>query len=271
MSRATRVAVAAFGYHEVTDSPTDSGFQRPGARPYKHTRLAFAQHLAQIAQAPVEPTRVTDLALDEPGRALFLTFDDGGKSNVYIGDELARRGWHGHFFIVTQRIGSRTFLHESDIRYLRSCGHVVGSHSHTHPDIFRDLSPSQMIEEWIVSAGRLTQVLGEACTVASVPGGHISPKVLQAADAAGLRSLFTCDPTLVPRRVGNCHVFGRFLVKVHTPLLRLNELSRFQGWTRAMLLRRAKDLASLAIPQLYREYVARSTREWRHAEDVAAD
>ena len=40
--------LATFAFHEVTDDPRASGFQRPAALPYKHTRLAFAQHLASI-------------------------------------------------------------------------------------------------------------------------------------------------------------------------------------------------------------------------------
>ena len=38
--------IAAFTYHEVTDDPSSSGFQRLGAVPYKLTPRAFAEHLA---------------------------------------------------------------------------------------------------------------------------------------------------------------------------------------------------------------------------------
>ncbi len=177
--------IASFGYHEVTDEPTTSGFQRPAALPFKHTRRAFAEHLASIATGPHVPGLVAQIDFTRLGRHVLLTFDDGGKSAVYTADELSRRGWKAHFFIVTSLIGTRTFVDATDIRYLRSCGHIVGSHSHTHPDIFRDQTPERMLEEWRTSCGILADLLGEPCSVASVPGGDISTAVLRSAAPAG--------------------------------------------------------------------------------------
>ena len=50
-----RPQIASLMYHEVTDDPTASGFQRPGAFAYKHPIATFATHLAQIAGAPSPP------------------------------------------------------------------------------------------------------------------------------------------------------------------------------------------------------------------------
>lgn len=254
------VAAASFGYHEVTDDPASAGFQRPGARPYKHTRAAFSRDLDAIAVGPRPPERVTDVDLSSPGRHVFLTFDDGGKSATWIGDALAARGWKGHFFIVTGLVGTRTFLTAGEIRYLRECGHVVGSHSNTHPDIFREEPFDRMVEEWRVSRDRLAQLLGAPCTTASVPGGDISPEVLLSADTAGLSHLFTSEPLLRPVRVGACWVLGRFMPKAWTPAGRIGELAAFRGWRRALLVRRLKGAARRAFPQLYRQYVFRTTR-----------
>ncbi len=123
--------IAAFTYHEVTDDPSSSGFQRLGAMPYKLTPRAFAAHLARIAAGPVAPTRVTGIDFTRPGHFVLLTFDDGGKSALYAGEELCRRGWTGHFFVVSSLMGRRTFMTAGDIRHLVSCGHLVGTHSHT--------------------------------------------------------------------------------------------------------------------------------------------
>ena len=254
------VAVASFGYHEVTDDPAAAGFQRPGALPYKHTRDAFARDLDAIARGPHTPERVTDVDLRASGRHLLLTFDDGGKSAVSIADALAARGWRGHFFIVTGLIGTRTFLTAQEVRYLRQSGHVVGSHSETHPDIFREQPFDRMVEEWRVSRDRLAQLLGEPCETASVPGGDISPLVLQSADAAGLSYLFTSEPVLTPARVGACWVLGRFMPKAWTPAARVGELAAFRGWRSALLVRRLKGAARRAFPRLYRHYVHRTTR-----------
>jgi peptidoglycan/xylan/chitin deacetylase (PgdA/CDA1 family) len=254
--------IASFGYHEVTDDPILSGFQRAAALPFKHTRRAFATHLAGIAAGPFAPGLVVHIDFTRVGRHVLLTFDDGGKSAVYVADELARRGWRGHFFIVTSLIGTRTFVDAADIKYLRSCGHVVGSHSHTHPDIFRDQTPDRMLEEWRTSSGILADLLGEPCIVGSVPGGDISSAVLQSAAPAGLRYLFTSEPWTAPRQVHGSWILGRFGPKAGTSPLRVAELARFRGWRRALFERRLKGVPRRSLPALYRLYVRRTTQDW---------
>jgi peptidoglycan/xylan/chitin deacetylase (PgdA/CDA1 family) len=255
----TRLEIAAFGFHEVTDDPTRSGFQRPAARPYKQTRRAFRDHLDRLARAPCAPELVTELDFTRPGRHLLLTFDDGGKSALTVSEELARRGWRAHFFIVTSLIGASTFLDAGAIRSLRSAGHVIGTHSHTHPDIFRDLSPAQMLAEWRRSIAILDDLLGEPCLVASVPGGDISRRVLESAGPAGVRYLFTSEPRLAPELVGGAWIVGRFGPTTTTPPGRIGALARFQGWTSALAVRRLKVLARWAVPPLYRLYVRQRT------------
>jgi peptidoglycan/xylan/chitin deacetylase (PgdA/CDA1 family) len=268
----SRVKVACFAYHEVTDDPSLSGFQRPGAMPYKHARLAFAQHLAHMATAPAAPVAVASIDLSGAGRHLLLTFDDGGKSALYVADELSARGWIGHFFVVTERLGTRGFLRRSDVRHIHGLGHVIGSHSHTHPDIFREQSLDQMLCEWRVSADLISQIIGERCNTASVPGGHISPLVVRSAAMAGFTHLFTCEPVLAPARVADTWILGRYLVKTHTPLLRVHELAQFEGWGTARVARLVKNAVRRSLPGLYRQYVWRSTREWPQPRlSVAAD
>jgi peptidoglycan/xylan/chitin deacetylase (PgdA/CDA1 family) len=257
--------IATFGYHDVTDVPTESGFQRNGAMTFKLGTRQFAQHLERIAEAPCTPSLVTELELSGPGRHLLLTFDDGGKSALRIGDELCRRGWRGHFFIPTILIGQRTFLDRDEIRHLRSCGHVIGSHSHTHPDIYRELDRERMVVEWQRSSDVLSQLLGEPCVTAAVPGGEISRLVLRSAATAGLRYLFTSEPWLRPRVVGGCWVLGRFCPKVSTTANEVTELARFRGWTTKLLIRRLKSVARRSVPPLYRLYVSRSSRPWQES------
>jgi len=245
----------AFAYHDVTDDARDSGFHGAGALPFKLGRAAFARHLDAIADTAARPGLVTAIDRPAPGPTLLLTFDDGGASAPYAGDELCRRGWRGHFFIVTGRIGARAFLDAAGIKYLRGCGHVVGSHSHSHPHIFREQTADQMAAEWRTSRERLADLLGEPCTTAAVPGGDISPLVLASAAAAGFQYVFTCEPTLAPQRVGACLVLGRFSVKATTPASRIRELAALRGWQRALLVRRLKNFARMALPGPYRQYV----------------
>lgn len=247
-------------FHEVTDDPTSSGFQTPGAMAYRHTPRAFAQCLDQIAAAGRAPSLITESDLSRPGRHLVLTFDDGGRSALSISEQLAQRGWLGHFFIVTSLIGARTFLAGRDIVAIRRAGHLIGSHSHTHPTIFRGLPFERMTQEWQTSRDMLSELLGEPILSASVPGGDSSARVFESAERAGLRYLFTSEPWLTPRRVGDCWILGRFSAKGRTSPGRIHELAQFRGWTRALVRRRLKVWATLALPALYRFYVDSQTR-----------
>lgn len=255
--------VAGLMYHEVTDDPTTSGFQRAAALPYTLNRAAFARHLDAIAAGQLKPELVTELELndDKSHRHLVLTFDDGGASALYAAEELERRGWKAHFFIITARIGERTFLKPTDIRTLRAAGHLVGTHSHTHPDIFRSLPRSLMTTEWRVSRAILEALLGEPCIAASVPGGDISPVVLESAGEAGMRYLFTSEPLVTPERVGDMWVLGRVIVKNAISAATIGDLVAFRGWQRVQLWRRLGGIARSLFPPLYARYVRLRTRE----------
>ena len=256
------VATVAVGlmYHEVADADVVSGFERPGAMPYRLTPAAFARHLDTVADASARPVVVTDVDLRQPGQHLLLTFDDGGRSARLAADLLARRGWSGHFFVVTARLGTRGFLARSDLREMRSQGHVIGSHSHTHPDIFRDLPPDRMVGEWRTSCAIVEDILGEPCPAASVPGGDSSRAVFASARAAGVRYLFTSEPWLHPRPLDDCWILGRLAIKAAMTAARLRALLELRGWWRERLARELKDVARRSLAPAYRRYVRWSTR-----------
>jgi peptidoglycan/xylan/chitin deacetylase (PgdA/CDA1 family) len=255
--------VFALMYHEVTDDPAGTGLQRPGARPYTISCGAFREHLHRIAASGLTPERVDTVAPRHNGRRLMLTFDDGGLSARDVAERLHARGWPAHFFIVTAWIGRRRFLDAAAIREIRSLGHLVGSHSHTHPDIFRGLSRARMLAEWRASRDTLGDVLGEPCGAASVPGGDSSRIVFETAAEAGYRFLFTSEPWRHPRQAGTCRVFGRLTVKRHMSAARIAGYLAGNGWGWALLQRRAKDVLRRGLGPLYRDYVRHTTRPWR--------
>jgi peptidoglycan/xylan/chitin deacetylase (PgdA/CDA1 family) len=205
-------------YHDVVPGGDfdASGFQGPGPDSYKLTDAAFAEHLGAIARAaPTPPERVTDWLEERPGhRPLFLTFDDGGTgAHVHAAEALERHGWRGHFFVATARIGSPAFLTGSQIRELRDRGHVVGTHSHSHPTRMGACPPSEILDEWRRSMGMLADILGEPVVTGSVPGGFYTPAVGEAAARAGLRLLFTSWPTTRTWRAGECRMLGRYTIR----------------------------------------------------------
>ena len=70
----------------------------------------------------------------------------------------------------------------------------------------------QLVREWTRSARVLSDLLGEPVTTASVPGGYYGRSVARAAGAAGIRLLFTSQPTTTPHLAHGCLVVGRYVV-----------------------------------------------------------
>jgi peptidoglycan/xylan/chitin deacetylase (PgdA/CDA1 family) len=194
-------------YHDVIDSDVaSSGFTGAGADIYKLDRLEFAGHLDSIRRPP------DVIGREQRSRTpLFLTFDDGGVSaHTHIAPMLEERGWRGHFFVTTDRIGQPGFLDASQIRDLSERGHVIGSHSCSHPPRISACSPAELRREWTDSVAALASIVNRDVTVASVPGGFYSAAVGRAAAAAGIQVLFTSEPTTRVGRIGECLLLGRY-------------------------------------------------------------
>ena len=211
---------AALMYHDVTPAGRDdaSGFPGGDAARYKLTPAQFDDHLAAIRLKVNRPVDVIEAVDLEHGPApLLVTFDDGGASAMAIADRLERAGWRGHFFMTTAYVGRPGFLDAARLRELRRRGHCVGSHSHSHPLRMARLPIVRLRDEWMRSVATLADALGEPIHAASVPGGHHSSSVARAAADAGIRFLFTSEPTVRIRRVAGTIVIGRYVVQRSTP------------------------------------------------------
>jgi peptidoglycan/xylan/chitin deacetylase (PgdA/CDA1 family) len=143
-----------------------------------------------------------------------MTVDDGGVSfHTTICDRLERRGWRAHCFVTTRFIGTRGFLGKEQIRDLDGRGHVIGTHSASHPPRLSYQNREDIVREWRESREALADLLKHDVKVASVPGGYFSGRVARAAKEAGIDVLFTSEPELRVRSIGGCIVLGRFTVR----------------------------------------------------------
>lgn len=207
----------AIMYHDVVENADfeSSGFPGEGANVYKLRREDFALHLRAIRAAVPQDTIATiSPAQHSVTPEVFLTFDDGGVSAAGpIADLLESHGWRGHFFITTSHIGQRGFVSGAQIRDLRQRGHLIGSHSHTHPARMSALSRAEMDSEWRQSMAILAHILGVDVKLASVPGGYYSPQVADSAAAAGIEALFTSEPTNKVAFRSHCMVVGRYVIQ----------------------------------------------------------
>jgi peptidoglycan/xylan/chitin deacetylase (PgdA/CDA1 family) len=104
---------------------------------YKLVESRFRRRLDLIGDAigPSAPLRIqgrSDLA--QPPEGVALTFDDGGRSGVdRIAALLKERGRRADFLLRQDFIDEPGFTSAADLRRLHAGGHVVGTHSASHP------------------------------------------------------------------------------------------------------------------------------------------
>lgn len=163
-------------YHDVyKTSEKESGFQTDGANHYKITETTFEQQIQRINSLPVT-----------------LTFDDGGISFYsIIAPILEKHHLKGHFYIATNYIGAEGFMDENHIKDLHQRGHVIGSHSYSHPSDFRAVSFEIRKKEWEDSVRKLSEIIGEPVKEVSIPNGFLQDDDLKIFERLGITTIYT--------------------------------------------------------------------------------
>lgn len=207
-------------FHDVyVTDPRESGFASDAADRYKLPVSAIDAHLDAIASVRDVP--------------FLITVDDGGVSyHTLLADRLEARGWRGYCFVSTDQIGAPGFLDATQIRELDERGHLIGSHSASHPTRFSACTPQQMRDEWTRSRQVLEHILGHAVPLASVPGGYYSKAVAHSACEAGMQLLFNSEPVTSRSRQDGCTIAGRFTIRRGDPPAMSRQLLLPASWAR---------------------------------------
>jgi len=235
--------ICSITYHEVVDNPDQSGFIRPSAIPYKLPLKEFTDHISIFKKYNIQTPKISDLNFHlENAKSHVITFDDGGISNLKAADILEEHGLIGHFLITSGFSGNNGFMNNSQIRELHDRGHVIGAHSHSHPDVFYRLSYKNMLEEWSKSKNILENIIGEGVTCASVPGGEMNLNTWESSAEAGISYLFCSEPFLKPQKKSNW-LLGRVCPKQGTDYKKLVNFVQLNGFENEMRLRKIKNLA----------------------------
>lgn len=251
--------VVSLLFHDVyVDDPDESGFVSDAANRYKLRLADFDEQLEGIGtirlDAPILASSIE--GRDDRGSTPFaITVDDGGVSYyTSVAERLERRSWRGHCFVTTDFIGRRGFLDLTQIRELAERGHIIGSHTASHPARVHTLPFHRIASEWARSRATLEDILGRPVETGSVPGGCYSPVVAQAANEAGIRVLFTSEPvTRVSSRNG-CLVVGRFTLRRGDPTDRAGRFVSSSAGARSFAWA-SWNAKGLVKPVLGRSYV----------------
>ena len=191
-------------YHDILNSTCPkSGFQKVGALQYVIDASVFEEQL--------------EFAKDMEN--VQFSFDDGGCSFYdVIAVMLERYNKRGIFFISTEYIGKDYFLTREQIKELDQRGHIIASHSHSHPTKISNLSHDKCFEEWKKSKEVLEDILGHEMSVASVPGGAVSDMVFDCMLEAGYKTIYTSSPNTSIDQRGEAKIYGRYGIKNSTSI-----------------------------------------------------
>ena len=223
-------------YHDLfLDSPDESGFVSRGANHYKIQASIFERQVKYVKEQHLESN-------------VLFTFDDGGKSMYdLVAPILEKYGIHGVFCIPTDYIGKSHFLSKQQISDLYRRGHIIASHSDTHPDNMSLLNSKQHQSEWSNSIRVLSEIIETPVKVASIPNGFYSQEDIDILNLCEVSSVFTSSPSEI-KHIKNTMVIGRYAVSnsttwkvftliIRSPLYRsyLSIRQRFLDWTKRLL------------------------------------
>lgn len=218
-------------FHDIyRQVPAESGFSGSAADRYKLSLTNVVCHFEAMAKVRKDPPELVSLLPEKRTKKAIpytISVDDGGVSYyTLLADMLEKRGWRGHCLITTSKIGQRGFLSREQIRELHDRGHVIGTHTHTHPQWFNVCPRAIQVQEWQYSKSLLEDITGEEVDIGSVPGGYFSPGVAEASCEAGLNTLFTSEPHLSVRSVNGCRILGRYALRHNSRLTHTAALVR---------------------------------------------
>lgn len=199
-------------YHDIyRNNPLESGFLNSTAIKYKIRADRFEDQVAMIDNY-LQKNKL-------PVNTIEFTFDDGGESFLTVAAPILEKyGFRGIFYISTGYIGTKGFLDANQIKELSNRGHIVGSHSHSHPERMSALSENEVYDEWRISQMMLTEVLGKTPTYASIPNGYKSKEVLKAMSSVGISIIDTSAATTSQSHFNKAIIRGRYVITADTKI-----------------------------------------------------
>lgn len=209
-------------YHDVVnDLCPKSGRQIEGALQYTISDMTFEAHVKQTIKDDI-----------------VYTFDDGGCSFISpTADILERYNKKAIYFIATSYLNTPFFLTKEEVKELDNRGHIIASHSHTHPEKISSLTREECLKEWKVSKSILEDIVGHSVSAASIPGGDISDMVIDCMVDAGYTEIYTSEPTTVVKKYKGVHIIGRYGITQSMSSQKLFTLIHNQHFRNKLLLK----------------------------------
>jgi peptidoglycan/xylan/chitin deacetylase (PgdA/CDA1 family) len=218
-------------YHAIGE--TRSRFVVPPRTLSRQLRL-----LARLGYRTVdfgELTTALRAGMPVPPRTVVVTADDGYADNDRLAEALARHGFRGTIFLVSDRLGGRVdwtddavlralpLLERPGLEALQRAGIELGAHTRTHASL-PELPDDALDDEVAGARAELERTLGRPVASFAYPYGRHDERAVAAVERAGFTGACTVagrlarlsdDPLQVPRIEikGSDSLLG-FLLKV---------------------------------------------------------
>lgn len=218
-------------YHGIHESRADRGRFDPRYSLRPGQFAAQMQTLRELHLAGWSPVAGEALVAPEApaGRHMVLvTFDDGDVSNLERAlPMLQESGLTAVFFITRNFVGQPGMISRAGIRELADAGMVIGSHGLSH-QFLNTLSPATLAIELSSSRDFLQQLTGRPVSLLSLPGGRGGQREIEAAYAAGYRSVLGSRPgNNLKTPAGG--LIDRIVISRQTDRQAFKQLVRWQG------------------------------------------
>lgn len=155
---------------------------------------------------------------------VIITVDDGGVGNFhYIHPLLEKYELNAIFFIPTAYISGKNnsrqnYMNSDQIKEISASGHIIGSHSHSHPRNIALLGREKVIDEWKRSKLILEDITGSSVTSCSIPGGFYSSNQLGILGELGYEKVFNSTPQYGLKNIDGLQIAGRFSIENTTKI-----------------------------------------------------
>lgn len=218
-------------YHGIHESRADRGRFDPrySLRPGQFAeQMRILRDLRLAGWLPVAGEPLVAPEAPSGRHMVLVTFDDGDVSNLEQAlPILQESGLAAVFFITRNFVGQRGMLSRAGVRELADAGMVIGSHGLSH-QFLNTLSPAALAIELASSRDYLEQLIGRPVTLLSLPGGRGGQREIEAAHAAGFRSVLGSRPGN-NRATPAGGLIDRVVISRRTDPVAFEQLVRWQG------------------------------------------
>lgn len=174
---------AILNYHRIVPDGAEKGF-------YDVSLSKFRAQMRFLARRRVD-TAGCALNLDG-GLTTYVTFDDGTDDHVMVGEVLSELDLRGVFFVISGLLDTPGRLTTAQVRHLSAAGHLIGSHTVSHPRL-PQVSDDVLRAELLDSRTALESIGGTTVNWLAPPGGYFDSRVLNAAADAGYEVVRTME------------------------------------------------------------------------------